>query len=138
MSLGKASLKPSASYARTPHSPHRSNARRTLFARSAGGPNSASRFLSSPLATADRARKILPCHDESCDTAPLAARGEVKTRASRLTVVGRVAVVARLMAPPASSVVHHRAPWPIDSQAVEDVPELRTPREYRISVVESP
>src|SRR3989304_4407776 len=110
MSLVKASLKPSAAYARTPYSPHRSNAHRALFARNTGGPNSASRVLSSPLATADRARKILPCHDESCDTVPLASRGEGKTRASRLTVVGCVAVVARLMAPPASSVVHHRTP----------------------------
>ena len=66
-------------------------------------------FLSSPLATADRARKILPCPEESGDTAPPAARGKIKTRASRLTVVGGVAVVARLMAPPAPSVVHHRA-----------------------------
>jgi hypothetical protein len=49
---------------------------------------------------------------KSRDIAPLAARGEFKTRASRLTVVGRVAVVAPLMAPPASSVVHHRAPGP--------------------------
>ncbi len=110
--------------AHTPESPHRSNPRRPLVARNTGRPNSASRFLSSPLATAERERFFLGIKRAATRLLP-----EERSRLERLT---RWAVWRWLPTSPASSVVHQRGPGPIDSQAVEDV--TRAPRLLRADV----